>query len=497
MKHTLALFFLAVLLLPQISFANCEEKSASYVIRGNMKAKYPGARLWRLPDLKKDAAANKECAKEIFDRAFAESDEYWNHIDQKYNCNVFSDQKEKSSSTCSDSLSDKILSNKAYLSFMKLESAVADDNCVLRGHSRKNGALSGTARKNLRETAAVLGTLTAPKDKCTDVPLKDKISSSPDSSSDIFEEVANSLGSCISGLFRGITTESIVPMVKSIWDLVSDPWGTVEALREISKALVKDHKATLKIIANRMIESFRSLYLAKYDKYDCYSPQKQSEVICSSIGQGAVAVVGALLGTQVFKAGMEMMGISKASKSAVKLNTILSDGVPKLPGPRAQKLLTGPSTTMDASSASSQKLLGSGDSAKLADDAAKKPFTEKPKTDRGTSDSKKETGNSEAKRKADSKNAEQEKIDRENAESKLKEDKKLYDQYAENAFKLKKTDDIATIKSKLDLKPGVDPKKFMKSMRGRFSDRNKDPRAEELMKHLNGVYDCVFENNCN
>ncbi|MGZ3825301.1 MAG: J domain-containing protein [Bdellovibrio sp.] len=297
---------------------DCSSAMQDYVIRGDLKSNAVGARLWRIPALKKDAAANKECAKELFNQATSEAEAYWNHIDKKYECGALSSGPHDSEK-CSDTLSDKVLSNRTYLAMIKAEGDYHPTNCQSGG--RKQGPLSKVQADNMSDMAGLLGEATKPADQCASVPLKDRISSSSGNSpeADLAEDISKSLGTCLWGAIEGFFKEGIYNSLKSIWDSLKDPWGSLAALRDIAIQLAKNPKETIAQIAKNLGDSLYSTFLKKYEKFDCYNPQKKSEVMCSSIGQGAAAVVEALLGAKAFTSGSQLIKKIVGSKKSTKV----------------------------------------------------------------------------------------------------------------------------------------------------------------------------------
>lgn len=320
---------------------NCQAQISNYVIRGNLTATYPGARLWRLDQLKKEAAAKKTCAAEIFERAVSESENYWNHIDSKYHCGNFDSKIKRDAEQCSDSMSDSVLSNKAYLVFINLEKQFKP-NCPLQ--KPNIDVLGKTAGRSLHQTAQALQTVVG-KNKCEAIPLKDRMDDSDATSSEaqLANDLSRGLASCLSGLLTGFIKEGLWASLKSIWSTLKDPTGTFLALTEVAKAMATNPAKTIAALGKNVANSIYGSYLAKYENFDCYSSSKKSQIMCSSIGQSAATIVEFFVGASAFKAGVK---VTKAATNLIKssnvvLRTVEAPLTPALTGPTTSRPLLG------------------------------------------------------------------------------------------------------------------------------------------------------------
>lgn len=469
----------------------CDSKIEPYVIRGDLNATYVGARLWRLDLLKKDASKGKACAKEIFSRATTEADQYWTHIDAKYNCGVISKDNTRNTSTCSDSMNDNVLSNKAYLTFVKID-AQPKEKCLLS----KNDTLSRTAQANLKDTSAALQKFVAPSNKCDKIPLKDRVSPTTTLRSAL-EPVDLD---CLSGLLSGFFKEGIFKSIKSIWNTLKDPWGALESLKELAKALIKDPKGTMIAIGKKLASSFYDAFLAKYENFDCYNRGKKAEIICSSIGQGAAVVVEALLGAQAFKFGSKIIGnVVRKGKdfvNKVRSGAAATESMSLTPSGAVGKT---PSTTPNTSSGSSggsstsstpKATAAEPEPARLEDSKSVKEKQEKEAASKANEEqerAEKEKAQAEADAKASAEKAKQEaqqkKEKEQNANRNLDEENRIRT--------LTPYDDIPTIVKKLGLPASISQEELVKHFRKlnmKYSpDREKVPRdiGEEMMKIIN------------
>lgn len=321
----------------------CDRQVRDYIIRGDVNSTAVGARLWRLTQLKKDSEQNKACAKEIFDRALVESDQYWNHIDAKYKCAALSEGA-RDPSLCSDAMNDNVLSNKTYLAFVKMGQQTKKE-CTARDSSA-NLVIGKAARDSLHDTAEALQKMAKPINKCDNVPAQDRIlvSVGKTPEAQLAFDLSKGLESCIAGLLTGFFKEGIFKSLKSIWSSLTDPWSSLGSLQELAKAFIKNPSGTVSAIAKNIANSLYDKFLSKYENFDCYHSAKKSQIMCSSIGQGAAAVVEQLIGAQALKTGSKILksfkkaGTSTAlveKEAAANLRTIIQEE-PKLLGNNAK-----------------------------------------------------------------------------------------------------------------------------------------------------------------
>jgi hypothetical protein len=328
MKLSLFFFFIFFVIshakAMELNLGECQTTAQTYILQGSASDSYPGARLWNFKKFSKTFADHEgsQCERQTFNQALQETNEYWKHIEKKYNC------PKEGVKQC-----ESVASNLAYVDSMeklydgsKLGAEITvDKNCqTVIDHKTQN------LSKDVFQIIGHIPAINGPVDECAHVPSKDRKGAYDNLSSTTV--VSSAIGGCMINIIKGFFN-NIKDLLMSLWDLMG---MAVDLTKKYGGLIVDFLKAawygsTATFFAEQaaqgadffkdLMKSFKAIPQALYNAaagqvkdFQCMNAVARTEMICKAAGY---------LGPEILLA-VFTGGTATAAKLAAKSTTALT-----------------------------------------------------------------------------------------------------------------------------------------------------------------------------